>query len=287
MLKEAGSKARPFGCVSSSYNMKHLVLSAVALLLAVTGSAQGEDGDLHGTLDFTFLNSYIWRGFDMYGESRSAYQPSIDLDLFGSGFRANVLVSMPSESGTDMKEARYTPYYCSSVWEGKTYVTHYKAGWAYYDYFDNPRESYNMQEVFATFAWPEICPAGIVPNYTAVCSWPYKSNSALARKSGGWLHILGLSYDWSVPNILPATPQQKLHLSAAVVFNDGAWDFLSPGGDGTVDHDWSHAVFAVSTDFDIGHNVGITPGFYYQASMDDSVNSEDEMWFSLKASYKF
>jgi hypothetical protein len=267
--------------------MKHLVLSTVALLLAVTGSAEAEKGDIHGTLDFTFLNSYIWRGFDVYGDSIAAYQPSIDLDLFGSGFHANVLVSIPSESGTNRKEARYTPYYSSSIWKGEIYATYYKAGWAYYDFFDNPRETCNMHEVFATFTWPEICPAGIVPNYTVVCSWPYTSNSPLARKSAGWLHIFGLDYDWPVPNILPATPQQKLHLSAAVVFNDSAWDFLSQGGDGTVDHDWSHAVFAVSTDFDLGSNVGITPGVYYQASMDDSVNPEDEMWFSLKASYKF
>jgi hypothetical protein len=267
--------------------MKQLVLSVAVLLLATSGPVHAEEGELHGTLDFTFLNSYIWRGFDMYGESRNAYQPSIDVDLFGSGFRANVLVSIPSESGTDLKEARYTPYYSTTIWEGQIYATHFAGGWAYYDYFDTPREAYNMQEIFAAFTWPGICPAGIVPKYTAVCSWPYKSNSTMARKSAGWLHIFGLGYDWPVPGILPATPQQELHLSAAVVFNAGAWDFASPEGDGTVDHDWSHAVFAVSTDFDLGHCVSFTPGVYYQASMDDSVNPEDEVWFSLSVSYKF
>ena len=267
--------------------MKQLVIPAVVFLLATAGPATAEEGELHGTVGFTFLSSYIRRGFDMYGESRTAYQPSIDVDLFGSGFRANVLVSIPSESGTNLKEARYTPYYQTSIWEGHTYVTHFSGGWAYYDYFDNPRESYNMQEIFAAFTWPEICPAGIVPSYTAVCSWPYKNNSALARKSAGWLHIFGLGYDWPVPAILSNTPQQKLHLSASIVFNDGAWDFAGPGGDGTVDHDWSHAVFAVSTDFDFGDYVSFTPGVYYQASMDDSVNPEDEIWLSLNVSYKF
>lgn len=267
--------------------MRQLFLSAVVVLLAASVPARAEEGELHGTVGFTFLSSYIWRGFDMYGESRVAYQPSIDVDLLGSGFRANVLVSIPSESGTNLKEARYTPYYNTSIWEGQSYVTHFSGGWAYYDYFDTPRETYNMQEIFAAFTWPEICPAGIVPSYTAVCSWPYKSGSALASKSAGWLHIFSLGYDWSVPGILPNTPQQKLHLSAAVVFNDGAWDFASPGGDGSVDHDWSHAVFGVSTDLDLDHYVSFTPAVYYQASMDDSVNPEDEIWLSLNVSYKF
>lgn len=268
-------------------DMKQLVFSAVVLLLAAAGPARADEGGLHGNIDFTFLSSYVWRGFDMYGESRTAYQPSVDVDLFGSGFRANVLVSIPSESGTNLKEARYTPYYTVSFWEGQTYVTHFRGGWAYYDYFDTPRETYNMQEVFAAFSWPAICSVGIVPNYTVVCSWPYKSNSAFARRSAGWLHIFGLSYDWSVPGILSATPQQKLHLCASVVFNSSAWDFASPGGDGTVDHDWSHAVFAVSTDFDLNQCVSFTPGVYYQVSMDDSVNPEDEIWLSLNASCKF
>jgi len=269
--------------------MKRVVFLTVAVWLGAAGliHAQEHSISITGSVEFTYLNSYIWRGFDMYGESCSALQPSVDLDIFDSGFRANILVSIPSDSGTNLKEARYSPYYNNSLWEGEKYVMRYKAGWTYYDYFDNPRETYNMQEIFAAFTWPEICPAGFVPSYTAICSWPYKSNSDLARKSAGWLHIFGLGYDWTVPGILPDTPQQKFHLSGAVVYNDGAWDFASPGGDGTVDHDWSHAVFGISTDFDLGYNITFTPTVYYQASMDNSVNTEDEVWVSLNMAYRF
>jgi long-subunit fatty acid transport protein len=54
-----------------------------------------------------------------------------------------------------------------------------------------------------------------------------------------------------------------------------------------VDHDWSHAVFGASTGFTVTDKLTFTPGIYYQISMDDSVNPEDEYWFSLSMTYTF
>jgi len=267
---------------------KETILLTVVVLLSTVGLAQAQEGKLSGTLDFTWQNSYIWRGFDMYGESRGALQPSIDLDLYGTGFGVNVFWSRADESGREnLEELRYSVYYGNSLVEGETYATNYKVGYTYYNYPDMPRKAYNMQEVFATLSWPKICPAGVVPSYTIVCSWPAEGESTFANKSGGWLHIFGLGYDLSVEGILPETPEQVLHLSALVVYNDGAWDFASPGGNGTVDHDWSHAVFGASTDFSFADNLTLTPAVHYQSSWDDSVNTEDETWCSLSMKYKF
>jgi len=264
------------------------ILLAAVILLSTVGLVQAQLGELSGTIDITYLSSYIWRGFDMYGESRSAIQPSIDLDFYGTGLRSNILMSRANGSGREnLEELRSTLYYQNGIYEAENYATDYHIGWTCYNYPDMPQKAYNMQELFAALSWPKICPAGVVPSYTIVCSWPSKQNSTLARKSAGWLHIFGLGYDLTVTDLMPEMPEQVFHLSAAAVYNDGAWDFASPGGDGTVDHDWSHAVFGISTAFELGNDLTLTPGVYYQASMDDSVNTEDETWCSISMTYKF
>jgi hypothetical protein len=268
--------------------VKGLVPIIGGIILVTAGLTHAQEGQLNGTLGFTFLNSYVWRGFDRYGESRFAMQPWIDFDLFGSGLRGNILVSTPSESGTDLEEARYSLYCDNHLYEGQIYTARCRLGWTYYDYFDTPRETYNMMEVFGSIAWPEVFPLGIVPSYTAIASWPYKTNRySLARESAGWLHILGLGYDLTLPGSAEDRAEQTLHLSAFLVYNGSAWDFASPGRDGTVDHDWSHSVFGVTTDVDLGNDLALTPGLYYQVSMDDSVNKEDEIWFTLTVTYDF
>ncbi len=125
--------------------------------------------------------------------------------------------------------------------------------------------------------------------------WPSSSESTVGRilsladkagathggsgSIGGWLHIPGLGYDLTVPGFLPDTPEQTLHLSAAAVYNDGVLG---------ADHDWSHAVFGISTDFDLGQNFTLTPGVYHQITMDDSVNDDqDESWVTVGVSYRF
>ncbi|GAF68058.1 unnamed protein product, partial [marine sediment metagenome] len=84
--------------------------------------------------------------------------------------------------------------------------------------------------------------------------------------------------DLPVEDLLPDLPEQILHLSLAMVYNDGAM---------AANHDWSHAVLGVSTDFDLGNDVTLTPGVYYQSSWEDTVNGSDEIWCSLSVSYPF
>lgn len=81
---------------------------------------------------------------------------------------------------------------------------------------------------------------------------------------------------------MPDTPEQILHLSVETAYNDGVYR----GGKG-VDHDWSHAAFGISTNFDLGNDLTFTPGIYYQSSWDDSVNPSDEYWATLTLKYKF
>ncbi|UCE99514.1 MAG: hypothetical protein JSV82_00115 [Planctomycetota bacterium] len=275
---------------------KTIIVSVVILLCAVS-SAQALEGELNGNVGLTYLSSYIWRGFDYYADDHSAFHSNIDLDLYGTGIGVKVLlsraISAPFENAERISVALS---YGNSLFDDENYVTDYTTGWVYYGFPDESRsgsktsahaQAAHMQEYFLALSWPEICPAGVVPSYTAVTMWPSEGDSA-ARKNSGWAHIVGFGYDFTVTGFVPEMPEQIFHFSAAMVYNDG----MAPGvvinaASGTVDHDWSHAVFGISTDFDIGNNLTFTPAVYYQSSWEDTVNTEDEAWVTLGMKYAF
>jgi hypothetical protein len=277
--------------------MRKGILLIAVILLSTAGFTQAQERKLSGTIDVTYLSSNIWRGFDYYADDHSAFQTGVGLDLYGTGFGLDVrlmrAISAPFENAERISLALH---YGNSFFESEAYATNYKVGWVYYGFPDEPRSGSNthlnaqaadMQELFAALSWPNICPAGIVPSYTVLTMWPSEGDSA-AHNNAGWAHIIGLGYDLTVRGLLPDIPEQTLHLSAAMVYNDG----VAPGvvigpASGTIDHDWSHAVFGLSTDFDLGNNLSFTPAVYYQSSWEDSVNTEDEAWVSLSMKYAF
>jgi len=257
--------------------MKKGILLTAVLLFATAGLVQAEEGELGVTMDVTYVSRYIWRGFDLYGNNHSGFQPSVDIDLWGSGFGVKVWNSMSNGGGSYVngEEIDYTVYYASSILEGDAMQTNYTLGWMYYSYPDMPRSGGpDAMEAFAALSWPNICPMGIVPSYTYIHMWQADGgNKSGFRKAGGPIHVFGLGYGLDVDG-------QTLDLSAAAVYNDGT-------GAAVVDSDWSHLVWGVSTKFPMAENLTFTPGFYYQTSMDDTVNTSDEYWTSLSLTYAF
>jgi hypothetical protein len=265
--------------------MKRVILVASVCLLAVTGLVRAEVGELSGTFDLTFQSKYIWRGFDVY-EDKSAIQPSLNLDLFGSGLGVNITGHRANSSGYEEGERwDYLLYYGNKAFEDETYATIWRLGWVYYNFpqsSGHSRGSADLQELQCVLSWPNALPVkGLVPSYVLVKLWPTNGGS-LQRETSGFAHIFMLDYGLSVPGILPDTDEQVLRLHSELVFNDG----VHPAG-GNADHDWSNIVFGVETDFDLGNNLSLTPGLYQQISMDDSVNPEDETWVNLGLKYKF
>ncbi len=280
-----------------SFKIRNYFLLAAILFLSTLGIAQGQEAKLAVTLDVTYLSSNIWRGCDLYPDGHSAIKPSIDVEFYDTGFGLNVLSSRANGGGFENdEELDITLRYLSVLFEGESYVTVCEIGWVYYSYPDRARRGpkvvgrplipvketlADVQESYFVFVFPELTGVpGLVPSYIFSHVWPAQSNSN-AHNNGGWIHAFGLDYGIPISVLFPEMPkEQLLQLTSQVVYNSGV------GGTGMVDHDWSHAVFGLSTGFCLSENLIFTPGIYYQISMDDSVNPEDEYWFSLSMRYK-
>lgn len=264
--------------------MKKEILLAVVIIFSTAVFAQAQEGELSGTIDVSYLSAYTWYGIDMYpgAHGEGATQTTLDLDLYGTGLglsvrwiRANTGAVDPPGGGVSFEngeELWLTLSYSGSCFEYETYATNYTVGWINYDFPDEPSKIKDAQEMFASFSLPELCPAGVVPSYTIVHMWA-SENSAVAHDLSGWVHILGLGYDLPVEDLLPDLPEQILHLSAAFVYNEGA-------GAAGVDHDYSHTILGVSTDFDLGNNLTLTPGLYHQNTPERSVNGDEDLTYA-------
>lgn len=270
--------------------MKKGILLTVIVFLGTAVLAQAQEGDLSGYFDVTYRSVSTWYGFDRFpgAHGEGATHTSLDLDLYGTGLGFNAEWIRANTSGFEnAEELNFGLTYSNSCLNYETYSTDYTIGWRYYEYPDNPSDLIDTQEMYVTLSWPEICPAGFVPSYTLVRMWKSESGhpsslpAATTNDISGWIHIAGLGYDMPVEDLLPDLPEQILHLSTALVWNDGA-------GAAGVDHDLSHWVIGASTDFDLGNNLTLTPGVYHQHTFEKTVNPDKDVTYaSVGLRYSF
>jgi hypothetical protein len=267
---------------------KGTIIVTVMMLFSMVGvghAVETEYGELGIDVDATWVSKYIFRGIDIL-DDKAAFQPSINFDLFDTGFSLNVWSSHAGAGGdtrggtsrVDLEEWDYTLTYAGSAFDGEQYKTNYALSWVYYDYPDRASKTADSQEFNLALSLPDICPGGVVPSYTIIYNWPAKSRGA-NRGTEGYIHVFGLGYDLAVEGFLPDNPEQVLSFIAAAVYNDGTYGT-------TIDHDWSHILWGVSTSIDLPYG-SLTPAVYYQTSMDDSVNTEDEFWVGISYGFSF
>ncbi|MHC4638613.1 MAG: hypothetical protein ACYTBP_07090 [Planctomycetota bacterium] len=271
--------------------MKKGILVSVVVLLAAVSIVQAQEAELHGSIGAEFSSKYIWRGFDVY-DDHATIHPSVNLDLFGTGFGLNATGHRANSSGFENTERwDYTLYYLGRAFEAESYMTSYRLGYTYFNYPDmssHTVSSMDIHEVHGIFSFPKLLPIeGLVPTYCLVKLMPVNSGTIVGARSpsggtsSGFAHIFML--DYGLPVTCPLTGNtQTLNLHTECVYNDG----VSPVGT-NVDHDWSNAVFGVSTTYSLSNNLSLTPGVYYQSSWDDSVNPEDELWTGVSLAYNF
>jgi hypothetical protein len=125
--------------------------------------------------------------------------------------------------------------------------------------------------------------------------WPSNSDTVVGCKNpfggtySGWAHVFMLDYALPMNALTSDLPEQKLNFHVETVYNAGVDP--RPGG-GYTDSDWTHVLFGLSTDFDLGNNMTFTPALNYQITMEDDPlrgvsPDHDIIWASMTVKYKF
>jgi len=253
------------------------ILCHFAFFLLAASVCFADEKKVDFVIESSFLSRYIDKGFDSFPDNHSAMVYSLYADFFESGFGLNVNLIRANTSGFENAEKmEYAVYYENALFEESRFLTEYLLLYRYNSFPDNPRRISNTHEIEMGFAWPGLSLWSFVPRYAAVVEWPAESKAENCA-DGGWMHIVG--FEGIVSQSFLGLAQWPIVLSADFFYNDGL------GCD--VDHDWSHAVFGISTEFSLSKHLNFSPSLYYQSSWDDSVNTRDEWWTRLCLIYKF
>jgi len=272
-----------------------IVLCAATVAAAVesqTESWQSEPA-LHGMIGGSYDSQYVWRGFDL-----SKGDPVVDVlanvNLFDTGFGISAVGHQGlSEAFGSLQRWDGTVYYQNGLFSGEPYATNFRLGFVYYYY---PKTNFgfteDLMEGHLILSWPNLLPVqGLQPSYVFAYMRPgMKNHWAEVRKpdfednATGMFHIAMLDYVFTVPTVLPWMDEQMIKLHSEVVYNGG----VSPLGD-KVQSGLSDVVLGASTDFTFGadNNIVLTPAIYYQFSLEESVNPDNEFWAGISLKYLF
>lgn len=261
-------KTRGFGrvCLIFGLSLSYLLSSAPVY-------AQ-DDAGLGVTLDTTYTSKYIWRGHDLF-DDHAAIQPSVNWDIFDTGFSANVWGSLPMGSGSeDLTELDYTLAYGTTIFEDAPYAVDLGVNYIYYDFPKvNSRAIPDTQEVGVSVSLPNLIELGgiaLAPSYYAGKLWP--TDSDIGFDVAGGYHSFGLGCEIAVPET-----EWTVELSGDLNYNDGLFG---------ADHDWSHATLGVAMNMELWR-FAVRPFLNYQISMENSVNTEDELYGGVSLAMEF
>jgi len=230
------------------------------------------------TLNVDWVSKYMFRGFDVL-DDHAAWQPSVDIALWDSGFHVNWWASLAATSrndpdivnrglGRELDEFDYTLYWEGSIGD----CVDVELGTIYYDLFRQDSEKLDFVEWYGTFTLSKL---PLSPYFGAY----YGTPKHRANGGEGWMTTLGVSQSVNLCGLtFCGSDPLSLDLTADVWYNGGEFvDGVDPG--------WSHATFGGSIPISLPHNFTFTAGVYYQLSMEDTVNPEDEWWATLSLEY--
>jgi hypothetical protein len=254
--------------------MKKLML--VAVLILASGVVWAAEDKLTGDLNLIWASKTMFRGMDV-GDNKAAFMPTATFDLWGTGFSSEIMgwwnggPTNGAEAPLPTEKYEYRLAYSNSFNKGDTAQVDYNLKWTYADYYAH-NDSYNdYQDLALTLSLPKVWDC-VVPHYTFAYTWsgwPGDSGGLLGTKlsgGAGFYHIVGVDYNFKVAD-------QPLTFSAEATYNDGVFAYYGK----TSDHDWSHVTWGLRTAFKLGCGTFV-PGIYYQTSLDDSVNKNDEFY---------
>ncbi len=266
-------------------NAKKCVLMIALISIAAAASARDV---WHGSLEVGYQTRSIWRGFEIYPNNHSGLTSTIDMKMADTGFGFSISYDRAVNGGFENQQWLPMSVYYENRLDACN--VEYEFGWTYYAHPDEPKDASDMQELYGSFAFPSLLGHNLTPSYTIACLWPARSDSYVSNNSG-WMHILGLTYTVPVAGLGVHGADQDVRLTSELVYNGGVAPGSAAGRNGyltrSVDHDWSHVVFGVETDYRLARGLSLTPGVYFQSSMESSVNRSDEYWAALSLKYAF
>ncbi len=265
-----------------------LILLTAVMLISFSGTpvtaapsiGTGEE-DIGIDVEGGYVTKYIWQGYDLLDDN-GAWQTGITIDY--KGFYAGVWGSWADKGGpVSQDEYDYFAGYEREFLEETRYALDAFAQYTYFNYQQSNSTAADDaetggQELAVGFSMPNLFPLGpsfVVPRYEGDFEWAGINPSAEVDK--GWIHTVGLSYDIPVPELIPGQEEQFLSLGCNISYNDGV--FGSAAG-------WSHSTANISTTFE-WKGFSFTPIFYYQWSLEETVNEEDEFYTSFSLDYYF
>lgn len=258
--------------------MKKILMLVAGLTLFCSSTGFGEESQekIGVTFQLDYLSQWLSKGAPAYKKQGAVFE-TIDLDLWGSGFGVQVIHRSATSSGyVDKQRLDYRPYYKGILFKDKSYQTDYMISTEYEHYYGLDRhKAYTTWEWINSFSWPKLLPGGFTPTYIMHYEYPAVKNDLYTYSSmEGWVHRFILGYDIKVPNL-----QNPINFSSEVAYTDGL---------GRASHDWSYAVFGLSTKLQLNDNMTFMPGIYQQVTMDKSVcRRKDVTYCILSMKYKF
>ena len=240
---------------------------------------QAEEAQLGISMDISYVSRNLFYGVDLYPDNDPKISTSVALDLWGTGFSAIIAGNWSPQSGHETAEKYdYIIAYSGVINEDDTLQTNYVLNYGYYD-FDNVSSAADQQELGALFVMPNLLgDSGVVPHYRVVKLWP--DGSQVQNNLSGWVHAIGFDYGFTVDCPEREDVQQAMVFTADLVYNDGYFHR-------SVEHDWSHANFTLAAPMECPMGGTVTPSLTYQMTMEESVNTDDEIIFGVKYSFAF
>ncbi len=240
---------------------------------------RGIKGKISVDVSTTVQSKHMWHGFDLY-DDHGVVLPAVGVTLGDTGFSGRYTRAYPLAGGLEKcVQSVYSVFYTGAVLKDTPYVTNFTTNYIYYGLPKIGGAKSDLQEVGVNLSWPKLLgDSGLLPNYYFGRLWPTRSHSNI-KGSEGFIHIFGLAYDLNIPDFWAAGKSQAFRFSGDITYNGGS-------GCTAADHEWSHAVFGVSTILGSG-KLTAAPFVNYQISMDDSVDSENELWCGVNATYRF
>ncbi|EFK97820.1 hypothetical protein LDC_0104 [sediment metagenome] len=234
-----------------------------------------EAGDLL-SLDtkVSYVSKYMWRGFDLL-EGDPSIQPEATLSFSETGLYLGVWASYGTKSKWDeWDEWDFYGGYATTFYENMIYAVEADFGYTFFHY-PNQNKYIDSQEIAVNLKFPsllKLTSTRFIP-YTGV-SYSFAAHKNEVDQRGYWLK-LGLNMEQKISSL----NENPFLIYIETFCNDGA-------GSMQVESGFSHIATGIKTTFEVW-GLGFTPSVNYQETLEDSVNKDNDFWYTLTASKAF